>query len=209
MQSGSWYLGTPGMTVTSLARAGAGAGGSSVPVPVSSCAAATAVVAAVSAVSAAESAVTIAPCGVTWCWSASDSVVAASGESASVGAGSAVWPCPSPSCWHCVGRHRLSHHCLGGVGLVVGLERGLRGLVRLVVLEPRGASRPVILVGVDVGGRVVVDESSSSRKPQPAQARPWPGRCLRAGPGRRRADSAGRTSSAASAGRLSCPIRAR
>ena len=212
MQSGSWYLGTPGMTVTSLASRPAGRAARRCRCPRAPPSTA-GVSAGSAAVSAAESAVTVASCGVTWCWSASVRWSAASGESASAAAGSAVLA---------LSVHRLGRHCLGDTvlaatvsaasGFVVGLSARSR--------RPRPSRRP----------RATSSESASHRRrcrrrtagvvvtsrPRSWQPRP----CARLGCGRvggRRARAGSATGwfsrsnqlGDAPTGRLSCPIRAR
>ena len=110
-----------------------------------------------------------------------------------------------------LGRRGLVWHRLGDVGDVTRLRHvigglaGLGGLIRLVVLEPRVASRPVVVVGVglcrrrrSVGAARPARHRLSGagrRLARPAAARLSPGRCRRRDGDRRRAGSAGRTSS--------------
>ncbi len=154
MQSGSWYLGTPGMTVTSLAPLPCGAGGSSRRCVVGR------------GLARRQRRVVSATLGGAGC----RPLVRPARPASPVRRRQRLSR-------HCLRRRCLWRHglrlpprpcrrnrlgdvgdvgdiggvaCLGDVGLLIGLA-GL--LVRLVVLEPRVASRPVIVVGVDVRWR--------------------------------------------------------
>ena len=216
MQSGSWYLGTPGMTVTSLAppparrmaralhrRASwsscpAGGGG-------------------VLASSAAASAVACRRPSSPWSppWARRQRrgrrvgrcrlrglrgrPPRTPGTSAGTGSGDLVRPRYRPAS---VPLRRTS----SAWASTAGLPPASVGVIRLVVLEPRVWTRPVIVVGVGIGGGadcVLADALAMDlRCHRPSSARPSltrlsPGRRRSARRGRRRAGSAGRTSSGA------------